>query len=180
MARNALIDSLRARAHGSLGKLPGRFGEKLRDLNEAMGRPLASSDELVERRAFEQGLASPAGAALGGDARPAATKSAAATAATSSAAGVTTADGRVAAPVVVYHLDKHRSQLPRLTQTLDGADIPYRILNLEGDSATQGSIKRDSNNRKLPLVFIAGECVGGRDELHALERSGELKKKVWG
>jgi glutaredoxin len=67
-----------------------------------------------------------------------------------------------------------------LTQTLDGADIPYRILNLEGDSATQGSIKRDSNNRKLPLVFIAGECVGGRDELHALERSGELKKKVWG
>jgi glutaredoxin len=182
MARNALIDSLRARAHGSLGKLPGRFGEKLRDLNEAMGRPLASSDELAERRAFEQGLASPAGAALGGEARSAAPKAAAAAAAAaaSSAAGVTTADGRVAAPVVVYHLDKHRSQLPRLTQTLDGADIPYRILNLEGDSATQGSIKRDSNNRKLPLVFIAGECVGGRDELHALERSGELKKKVWG
>ena len=178
MAKSAFIDSLRAKAHGSLGKLPGRFGEKLRDLNESMGRPLASSDELAERRAFEQGLASPAGASLGGDARSAATKAAAAAA--SSAAGVTTADGRIAAPVVVYHLDKHRSQLPRLTQTLDGADIPYRILNLEGDSATQGSIKRDSNNRKLPLVFIAGECVGGRDELHALERSGELKKKVWG
>lgn len=176
----SFIDSLRAKAHGGLGKLPGRLGDKLRDLNEAMGRPLASQDELEERRAFEAGVAAPAaaGGVAGSDGRSAATRAAAAAA--SSAASVTTSDGRVAAPVVVYHLDKHRSQLPRLTQTLDGADIPYRILNLEGDEATQSSIRRDADGRKLPLVFIAGECVGGRDELHTMEKNGTLKKKVWG
>ena len=173
-----LMDSLRAKAHDGLGRLPGRLGDKLRDLNEAMGRPLASQDELAERRAFEPGVAAPSAGVAASDGRSAATRAAAAAA--SAAASVTTSDGRVAAPVIVYHLDKHRSQLSRLTQTLDGADIPYRILNLEGDAATQSSIRRDSDGRKLPLVFIAGECVGGRDELHALEKSGALKRKVWG
>jgi hypothetical protein len=94
MAKNALIDSLRARAHGSLGRLPGRFGEKLRDFNEAMGRPLASSDELAERRAFEQGLVAPAGSS--GVARSAGAKTAAATVA--AAAGVAAAPRPHAGP----------------------------------------------------------------------------------
>ncbi len=162
-------DSLRARAHRRLEKLPGGVGARLRGLNEALGRPLASADELEDRRAFEQGIASPAGK----------TPAAAVNAATSAAAKGGAEAGK-AAPVIVYHLDKHRTQLPRLTQTLDGADIPYRILNLEGDQATQEAVRRDADGRKLPLVFIAGECVGGRDELHAMEKSGELKKKVWG
>jgi glutaredoxin len=165
-------DSLRARAHQRLTKLPGGVGERLRGLNEALGRPLASADELADRRAFEQGLA------------PAATKAsapaAAVNAATSAAAAKGGAEVGKAAPVIVYHLDKHRTQLPRLTQTLDGADVPYRILNLEGDQATQEAVRRDADGRKLPLVFIAGECVGGRDELHAMEKNGELKRKVWG
>ena len=162
-------DSLRAKAHGRLEKLSGGVGERLRGINEALGRPLASADELADRRAFEQGVPSTASA-----------KAAVAAAAAAGAPPVAAGDRAKAAPVVVYHLDKHRSQLPRLTQTLDGADVPYRILNLEVDEATQSSLKRDTNGRKLPLVFIAGECVGGRDELHAMERSGLLRKKVWG
>lgn len=160
-------DSLKARAHQRLEKLPGGLGDRLRGLNEALGRPLASAAELEDRRAFEQGVA-PA-APLGAKA-----------AAPAAAAPFAQKDGKTAAPVIVYHLDKHRTQLPRLTQTLDGADIPYRILNLEGDPATQAAVRRDSDGRKLPLVFIAGECVGGREELHALEKSGELARRVWG
>jgi glutaredoxin len=175
-SKSAFLDSLRARAHGSLGRLSGPLGARLRDLNEAFGRPLASSDELADRRAFEQGLASPA--SMSAPSAPDAVASAVASA--PDAAATAPAAGKVAAPVIVYHLDKHRSQLSRLTQTLDAADIPYRILSLEGDPATQSAVRRDSNNRKLPLVFIAGECVGGREELHALERSGGLLKKVWG
>lgn len=160
-------DSLRARAHRRLEKLPGGVADRLRGLNEALGRPLASADELEDRRAFEQGVASPV--------TPGAAVNAAA-----SAAAKGSAEAGKAAPVIIYHLDKHRTQLPRLTQTLDGADVPYRILNLEGDQATQEAVRRDADGRKLPLVFIAGECVGGRDELHAMEKSGELKRKVWG
>ncbi|HRC56619.1 MAG TPA: hypothetical protein PKU97_11890, partial [Kofleriaceae bacterium] len=80
----------------------------------------------------------------------------------------------------VYHLDKHRLQLPRLTQPLEEAEIPFLVLNLEGDLATQSAVRRDSSGRKLPLVFIAGECVGGREALHELDRRGLLRKKVWG
>ena len=68
----SFIDSLRAKAHGGLGKLPGRLGDKLRDLNEAMGRPLASQDELEERRAFDQGVASPGTGVAASDGRSAA------------------------------------------------------------------------------------------------------------
>jgi glutaredoxin len=87
---------------------------------------------------------------------------------------------REAAPVVVYHLDKHRRDLGRFTEVLDASDIPYRVISLEGDAATTEAVRRDAGGRKLPLVFIAGDCVGGREELNAMDRSGELKRRVWG
>jgi hypothetical protein len=148
------LDGLRDRAYGLLGAR----GQKL---NQALGRPLAPRDELADRRAFEAGYAAPAA----NDAAP--------------APAPARAKGS-AAPVIVYHLDKHRRDLPRFTQVLDGAEIPYKIMNLEGDEATIAAVRRDSNGRKLPLVFVAGDCVGGREELNAMDRSGELKKRVWG
>jgi glutaredoxin 3 len=176
---SSLFDSLRARARGSLDRLPGKVGERLRELNEALGRPLADAEELADRRAFERGVAAPICAAAPDAAGSAATAGVGEAAAAVATPGGVTA-GKTAAPVIVYHLDKHKGQLARLTQTLDAGDIPYRVLSLEGDPATQSAVRRDSNGRKLPLVFIAGECVGGREELHALERSGALAKKVWG
>jgi glutaredoxin len=153
------LDDLRARAFGMIERAPGKLGAVARKANEALGRPLASAEELADRREFEAGYA----VREPGKGR-----------------GTGTGTGAEAAPVIVYHLDKHRRDIPRLTQVLDGADIPYRVMNLEGDPATQAAVRRDSGGRKLPLVFIAGECVGAREELNALERSGELKKKVWG
>ena len=87
---------------------------------------------------------------------------------------------REAAPVVVYFLDKHKRDMGRFTEALDGADIPYRMISLEGDAATIEAVRRDAGGRKLPLVFIAGDCIGGREELNAMDRSGELKKRVFG
>jgi len=153
------LDGIRARAFGWIERAPGRVGEVARRANTALGRPLASEAELADRAAFEAGY------------HPAATPAAP----TPAPAG-----GREAAPVVVYHLDKHRRDLSRFTQVLDAADIPYRVMNLEGDPATQSAVRRDSGGRKLPLVFVAGECVGGREELHAFDKSGELARKVWG
>lgn len=170
MNRRQLLDGVRAAAHQRLGRVPGRLGDRLRDLNRALGLPLASAQELAAERDFADALARDPAAM---PARAAATPGAAGAAATPGAAGA-------AAPVVVYHLDKHRSQLSRLLQPLDAAEIPYRILNLEGDPATQEAVRRDAGGRKLPLVFVAGECVGGREELHELDRKGLLRKKVWG
>jgi len=152
------LDGVRAKGFRLLDGLGGGLGARVRKLNDALGKPLASAAELADRRAFEAGYTQPA-------AKP---------------APVATTTAREAAPVIVYHLDKHRRDLPRFTQVLDAAEIPYRVMSLEGDEATLTAVRRDAGGRKLPLCFIAGECVGGREELTAMDRSGELKRRVYG
>jgi glutaredoxin-related protein len=150
------LDQLRAEAHRAIDKLPGRAGELARKANVALGRPLADETELADRRAFEAGNAAPATAAAAASAQ------------------------REAAPVVVYHMDKTRRDAARLTEVLDGVGIPYKVMNIQDDLAAQTAVRRDSKGFRLPVVFIAGEVIGGRAELTNLAASGELKKKVFG
>lgn len=152
------LDRARVRAHATLTRLPGKAGEIARKANEALGRPLADEVELADRRAFEAQAASVAAPAP--VARPTAS--------------------REAAPVVVYHMDKTRRDAIKLTEMLDGAGIPYKVMNLQEDAAAQAAVRRDSKGFRLPVVFIAGEVVGGRSELANLAASGELSRKVFG
>jgi glutaredoxin-related protein len=152
------LDSLRAGAHRAIDKLPGKAGELARKANAALGRPLADEAELADRRAFEARAAAAPAAASPGKSQP----------------------QREAAPVVVYHMDKTRRDAVKLTEILDGAGIPYKVMNIQEDPAAQMAVRRDSKGHRLPLVFIAGEVVGGRSELTNLTTSGELKKKVFG
>jgi len=154
------IERARARAHATMNKLPGKAGEIARKANEALGRPLADEAELADRRAFEAQIQSraqpPAQPEVPHDAQ------------------------REAAPVVVYHMDKTRRDAVRLTEILDGAGIPYKVMNLEDDAAAQAAVRRDSKGHRLPVVFVAGEVIGGRTEVTNLVSSGELRKKVFG
>jgi glutaredoxin len=150
------LDALRASGQRAIDKLPGKAGELARKANAALGRPLADETELADRRAFEARAAAPSADAIKRGAH------------------------REAAPVVVYHMDKTRRDAAKLSDILDGAGIPYRVMNLEEDPAAQMAVRRDSKGGRLPLVFIAGEVVGGRSELITLATSGELKKKVFG
>ena len=154
------IERARARAHATMNKLPGKAGEIARKANEALGRPLADEAELADRRAFEtqiqsrvQPLAQPE---VPHDAQ------------------------REAAPVVVYHMDKTRRDAIKLTELLDGAGIPYKVMNIQEDPAAQAAIRRDSKGFRLPVVFVAGDAIGGRVELTNLAASGDLKRKVFG
>jgi glutaredoxin len=153
------LDRLRADAHRAIDKLPGPLGDAARRANAALGRPLADSDELADRRAFEA-------------------RSAAPTAAPVTAAPANPA--REAAPVIVYHMDKTRRDAARLTEVLDGAGIPYKVMNIQDDPAAQMAVRRDSKGFRLPVVFIAGEVIGGRGELATAAASGLLRKKVFG
>jgi glutaredoxin len=165
------LDGARARAREALDRLPGKAGELARRANEALGRPLADEAELAERRAFEARGAAGQGAAASAAAAAPATASA-----TASAAG----SAKEPAPVVVYHMDKTRRDALKLVEILEAAGIPYRVSNIQEDPAAQMAVRRDSKGFRLPVVFIAGEPVGGRAELHNLQASGELKKKVFG
>ena len=152
------LDGLRADAHRAIDKLPGKAGELARKANAALGRPLADAGELADRRAFE----------------------ARATSTGPTPALAPASASREAAPVIVYHMDKTRRDALKLTEILEGASIPYKLSNLQEDPAAQMAVRRDSKGHRLPLVFIAGEVIGGRSELTNLVTTGALTKKVFG
>jgi glutaredoxin len=156
----SLLDRVRTTAWKALDGRGGALADAARRVNDALGRPLASEDELADRKAFAAGYANAPAAAPAPAGAPATTAA--------------------AAPVVVYYMDKQRRDVPRLTQILDDAGIPYQLMSLEGDEAAQVAVRRDSKGHRLPLVFIAGEVVGGRTELTNLDRTGELKRRVFG
>jgi glutaredoxin-related protein len=154
------LDRLRATAHSALERVPGRVGETLRKANEALGRPLADSEELDDRREFAQRLElvqRGAGTGTGTDTK-----------------------ARDAAPVIVYFMDKQKRDVGKLTDILDANGITYAVTNIQDDPAAQYAVRRDSHGKRLPVVFIAGDCVGGREELINAASSGELKRKVFG
>jgi glutaredoxin-related protein len=148
------LDRVRAAAFNAVERAPGKVGDVARKATEALGRPLADAHELEDRRAFAN-----------------------------RGATVTTAPTstqRDAAPVIVYHMDKTRRDATKLTDMLDAEKIPYKVSNIQEDPAAQMAVRRDSNGFRLPVVFIAGDAIGGRAELSNLIASGELKKKVFG
>jgi len=152
-----VLDGIRAKAHAALARLPGRAGDVVRKANDALGRPLADEHELADRRAFDSKVAGPEAPA----AKPPAP----------------TGD---VAPVIVYHMDKTRRDAQKLTDILEANGIEFKVTNIQEDAAAQYAVKRDSDGKRLPVVFIAGECLGGREELVNAASSGDLKKKVFG
>jgi hypothetical protein len=155
----SLTDRLRARAHAALERVPGKVGDKLRSANEALGRPFADETELADRRAFESRGTAQAAA-------PAAPKAQSAQ--------------REQAPVIVYYMEKQKRDVSKLTDVLDANGITYTATNIQEDPAAQFAVRRDSKGIRLPVVFVAGDCIGGRVELVNAASSGELKKKVFG
>jgi glutaredoxin-related protein len=155
----SLKDRLLARGHRVMEALPGKLGDAAKKANELLGRPLADEHELEDRRAFmarsKDGVVTVAAPA----AVPTATD---------------------AAPVIVYYMDKQKRDVSKLTDVLDANGVRYTVTNIQEDPAAQYAVRRDSNGHRLPVVFIAGDCLGGRVELVNAATSGELKKKVFG
>lgn len=151
-----MLDRLRAKAFAAVQKLPGKAGELALKANEALGRPLANEAELEDRKAFASGRGNATVVA-----QPAPQK-------------------RDQAPVIVYAMDKTMRDVPKLTDVLDQHGVAYTVTNIQEDAAAQYAVRRDSNGARLPVCFIAGDCVGGRAELVNLASSGELKRKVFG
>ena len=156
-----ILDGVRARAHAALERVPGKVGAKLRGLNDTFGRPLADPSELEDRRAFEAKATGPTEPAKPAP-RPAPDAA------------------PDAAPVIVYHMDKTRRDAGKLTDILEANGVPYTVTNIQEDAAAQFAVKRDAKGVRLPVVFVAGECLGGREQLVNSASSGELKKKVFG
>lgn len=152
------IDRARAQAHATLNKLPGKIGDAARRANEVFGRPLADADELADRRAFSE--KKPMSSAVP----------------VSTSTSTTTTEQ---APVIVYYMEKQKRDVSKLTDILDANGVKYTVTNIQEDPAAQYAVRRDSNGARLPVVFIAGDCIGGREALVNASSTGELKKRCF-
>lgn len=56
--------------------------------------------------------------------------------------------------------------------------IPYEEIDVTGDYEARQWLVKVTGRRTVPQIFIGDESIGGFDELRALDRSGELNRKL--
>jgi len=61
---------------------------------------------------------------------------------------------------------------------LDHKGVDYREIDVTRDLALQQEVMERSGRRTLPQIFIAGQSIGGWDELSALDDRGELDRML--
>ncbi len=61
---------------------------------------------------------------------------------------------------------------------LDHKGVEYREIDVTRDLARQQEVVERSGRRTLPQIFIAGQSIGGWDELSALDERGELDRML--
>ena len=93
------------------------------------------------------------------------------------------ADGvlqREVAPVMLYVDGKDQRSKKKIIELLQGRDIKFTELDVSEDEATRSWAITAAKRDEFPLVFIAGEPIGGLHELTQADVNGLLKKKVFG
>jgi glutaredoxin 3 len=62
---------------------------------------------------------------------------------------------------------------------LDRKGVIYNEYGIDGDDEARSVMTRRAGGRSsLPQIFINGEAIGGCDELHELERFGQLDRML--
>ncbi len=63
----------------------------------------------------------------------------------------------------------------RAKALLDSKGVEYTEYAIDGDEAARSQMaEKTGGKRSVPQIFIEGEHVGGCDDIHALDRKGEL------
>lgn len=124
--------------------------EVLGTANDLVGRPFCSQEELERRRTRQAGAAEPMPAR------------------------------REPAPVMLYFDGKDHRTKKKMEDILRSREVPYQVLDVTDDEATRSWATTAAHSEEFPLLFIAGEPVGGLHELTHLDVNGGLKKRVFG
>jgi len=128
-------------------------------VNDLLGRPLASDEELARRSSEAERLDELAEKARHGQ---------------------VAAKPKEAAPVMLYVTDQFVRERKRLEDVLKGRGIAYQVLDVTDDEATRSWALTRAHATEFPLLFVAGEPVGGFEDVLSLDAMGGLKKKVFG
>jgi glutaredoxin len=87
---------------------------------------------------------------------------------------------RDAAPVMLYFDGKDHRTKKKIEELLAAKSIAFSVLDVTDDEATRSWASAAAKQTEFPLVFIAGEPVGGLHELTQLDVNGQLVKRVFG
>lgn len=61
---------------------------------------------------------------------------------------------------------------------LTARNVAYTEIDVTGDPAKRTWLVETTGQRTVPQIFIAGESIGGYEELADLDRAGELAKRL--
>lgn len=64
----------------------------------------------------------------------------------------------------------------RAKALLERKGVSFEEVDVSGDDRKRAWLIETTGQRTVPQIFINGRSVGGCDELHALERRGELDR----
>src|SRR4051794_27237148 len=87
---------------------------------------------------------------------------------------------REPAPVMLYFDGKDHRTKKKIEELLHAREIPFKLLDVTDDEATRTWATAAAKQVEFPLVFIAGEAIGGLHELTQADVNGHLKTRVWG
>ena len=82
-------------------------------------------------------------------------------------------------PVTVYTTD-YCPYCSRAKNLLTQKGIAFKEVNVSDDQALRDDLEEKTGSMTVPMIFIGEEFIGGSDELHALDASGELDRKLKG
>ena len=87
---------------------------------------------------------------------------------------------REAAPVMLYFDGKDHRTKKKMEEILKAKEIPFKVLDVTDDEASRSWALTQAKAAEFPLVFVAGEAVGGLHELTQWDVNGQLAKRVFG
>ena len=76
-------------------------------------------------------------------------------------------------PVVIY-TTQWCPYCVRAKRLLQRKKVAYQEIDVGGDDEARIKLTERTGRRTVPQIFIGERHVGGSDDLHALEESGEL------
>ncbi len=68
----------------------------------------------------------------------------------------------------------------RAKALLTARGLEFTEINVDDDPQLRAQMVERSQRRTVPQIFIGAQHVGGCDDLHALDRSGELTRLTQG
>ena len=84
----------------------------------------------------------------------------------------------MAAPTVKLYTKSNCPYCVRAKALLGRKGVAFEEIDVSRDDEKRAWLVKATGRRTVPQIFIHGEPIGGSDELHELDRKGELQKKL--